>query len=786
MKNTKKCVAWLLLFSLIICSTLSGCGNDEKSENTITQGEWLAMINEAFGMYNYDSETPHIKVVKKNNPHFRDVQIAYEWGLIDEDSFDVDESINKGFVSKTLVEVVGEDSTKGMSADQLTQFANQEGYVTFSYEGKGDGKRTVNREDAIMSLGASKEKWLHCDYEKKEVLEAKEGVANLPEEGLTALDCNYDPEADCLIVPEEYARNLSGGSSYIAPAMSDAELGIGQNYDLGSDIGSSSADNEPDNPVQSNGVINGSQMGINTVTAHKVDNVEYKDGYAYIYNADEDVDIEEVVEDFEVSGSNQVADFSVTPVVDALGNRIYANGGMTEQTYRVVYNEDGDPMNLVPMNTSFSGSSKIEMGNTTVKLEVKKDSVSASVEYAEETDQDSNASVSGFFKLTLSNLYGDYNFKLLDLGNTAAVAHFDSKAEAGIKVSYKAKGLFAPAYSNGNGSFFSNFSRALLKDSKSKGAKSIKICTLPIVGTKGIYLGLDIKLKFEIDGSISVETQMNDAALGIKCQKGKPQIVHNLEPTVNVNVKANAKGLIYLGFNVTAIKPVIGLGCDIGLGCSFEQKMYLANEKNELVEQFTGGRSAEEADALKEFDFDGNRLDICQDLVTYGIWKIGLDDSGLLAKLLKAKKIAFSYEIWGKENAKIEELSGHWEDGNKVDKCTRKYNETEETENLGIGELLFIDKMSLNLQAGQTDTISVNTIPEGYTLEDVRFVSSDETVATVSANGTVQAVGAGRAEITVEIPDTSYKVTCTVGVKGNAEEPAETFVPLPDFTYQEF
>lgn len=779
MKNTGKYIAWLLLFSLIICSTLSGCGSDEKSKNTITQGEWLAMINETFGMYNYDSETPHIKEVKKNNPYFRDVQIAYEWGLIDEDSFDIDESINKGFVSKTLVEVVGEDSTKGMSADQLTQFANQEGYVTFSYEGKGDGKRTVNREDAIMSLGASKEKWLHCDYGKKEVLEAKEGVANLPEEGLTALDCNYDPETDCLVVPEEYAKNLSSGSAYIAPAMSDAELGIGQNYDLGFDVGSNGAEqetnNETDSPTQPGGAINGSQMGINTVTAHKVDNVEYKDGYAYIYNADEDVDIEEVVEELEVSASNEQPDFSVMPVIDAAGNRIYAGDGMSQQTYKVYMDENGNPVDVVPWQQTASSSIKVD--GVTVTLNVGKDNVSAELKYSE-------GDVTLSAKDTIKNISSDYKLNILDLNNAKCVVHFDNVMEQKAEVKIKKEGLFAPEYSNGNGGFLSNFSRAILKDSKSKGAKSIKICSLPLVGGGPAYLGLDVRLKFEFDGTISLETTTS-VDIGIKCNKGKPQIVHNIDREQELTVKTNLKALIYGGLNANLLgKNIIGVGLDFGIGCDYEQKMYLANEKNELLESCKGGRSLEEAESFKQSsDLGGNRLDICCDLQTYWIATIGLDSSSVIGKKLKNASI----DILNKENARIEKLSGHWEDGKNVgDKCTRKYNETEETENLGIGELLFIDKMSLNLQAGQTDTISVNTIPEGYTLEDVRFVSSDETVATVSANGTVQAVGAGRAEITVEIPDTSYKVTCTVGVKGNAEEPAETFVPLPDFTYQEF
>ena len=146
---------------------------------------------------------------------------------------------------------------------------------------------------------------------------------------------------------------------------------------------------------------------------------------------------------------------------------------------------------------------------------------------------------------------------MFDLKITVLKTDFDTVISSFIKVDYKKELISAPEYSNGNGKYFTNFKRAVLKDSKSKGAKSIKICSIPLVGN-GIYLGLDVRLKFSIDGTISVETNFN-TQMGIECKNGKTRLIKDINFNgFDVSVKANAKALIYAGFNVTAAGKCFG------------------------------------------------------------------------------------------------------------------------------------------------------------------------------------------------------------------------------------
>ncbi len=80
-----------------------------------------------------------------------------------------------------------------------------------------------------------------------------------------------------------------------------------------------------------------------------------------------------------------------------------------------------------------------------------------------------------------------------------------------------------------------------------------------------------------------------------------------------------------------------------------------------------------------------------------------------------------------------------------------------------------LDKSELSLYTGNTETLTAKVEPEDATNQNVTWQSSDSKVATVQ-NGTVTAVGAGEATITVQTQDGNYTASCTVTVT-KPEEP---------------
>lgn len=75
-----------------------------------------------------------------------------------------------------------------------------------------------------------------------------------------------------------------------------------------------------------------------------------------------------------------------------------------------------------------------------------------------------------------------------------------------------------------------------------------------------------------------------------------------------------------------------------------------------------------------------------------------------------------------------------------------------------------LDKTSLTLEEGQTDTLTATVEPDEADNKNITWSSSDETVATVDATGKVTAVNAGLATITVTTEDGAKTAVCNVTV----------------------
>ena len=76
---------------------------------------------------------------------------------------------------------------------------------------------------------------------------------------------------------------------------------------------------------------------------------------------------------------------------------------------------------------------------------------------------------------------------------------------------------------------------------------------------------------------------------------------------------------------------------------------------------------------------------------------------------------------------------------------------------------IILDKTSLELNKGESETLTATVRPDDATYKDVTWRSSDEKIATVDENGKVTGVAAGDAEITATAGD--MEATCYVTVK---------------------
>ena len=75
-----------------------------------------------------------------------------------------------------------------------------------------------------------------------------------------------------------------------------------------------------------------------------------------------------------------------------------------------------------------------------------------------------------------------------------------------------------------------------------------------------------------------------------------------------------------------------------------------------------------------------------------------------------------------------------------------------------------LSQPSINLKPGNTEALSVTFFPENAANKNVTWETSDETVASVNAQGVVTAIKPGNAIITAISNDGGERATCSISI----------------------
>ena len=191
--------------------------------DTITVGEWLSEVNSEFGMTTYESQDPYYETITADNAYFGDVQIAYEWGVIDsEDEIDVDAAVESEFAVKTLVNVANLEAVEGeevliKNADVLkyaeeVAVAVTNDIVELKKNGAFDNG-LISYDDAIALLAKVKEMWANQSFDVPEYdVEYTEEVNEID-------TTNYAIEDNVVTLPADV--NVAEGETIVLPQTAD-------------------------------------------------------------------------------------------------------------------------------------------------------------------------------------------------------------------------------------------------------------------------------------------------------------------------------------------------------------------------------------------------------------------------------------------------------------------------------------------------------------------------------------------------------------------------------------
>ena len=815
MKTLKKLLSLVLVVSMGTgLVSLTACGS--KSAEVITMGDFTSLVVEKFGIESYQSEEPHVASVGTDSAYFGAVQGAYEWDIIsEEDEYSVSSNLSKEYCAVMLTRAVGFDDVDGKTDEEIAQIAKDKGYITYDYRGHKDSKKNVSPEDAKASLDAAFEAFANHDFgapteditynDDVVVVGESEGYKWNGSSFVQSSETNDVSEFnnnDADSNDETTAENSSGeNTTNHSSNKSDRNSNQGNsqsnngNTDSGSENNTSSLSERAVYFPAANTIAIPAEMAENikegttyvapssdgTTVAYKAETVEYQDGYAIITNESAG-DFEDVVQEFKASGTF-TPDLTAGTVRDGLGN-IIGSGATTENVNKTFDNSTS----FLSTNSSNCGKNNFSIdfsvGDLKIKGSVSESSIKFSVSGTLWKNSDGG-------KATLSKSYEikdikpsyDYDYSWFKLHSAYASISYTTVDTTSAKFSYKKTGSFGPEYTNGNGKFLTNLKRAVLKDSNDKGAKSIKICSVPLIGGGVVSLNLDVKINISLSGEITLTLTVNNTK-GVRYKENSGiEFIKEEHKDKDLTIKAKLEITLYIGLSLRAIGfNLVGCGIEGGIGLEVSCIVHLADETNRQIDSISiegqdGGQCEDLFGSLNGMTYNHTaygslklHTDICFDVTTYWILKFTLDNS---CEFCKLTGISASHEFFNKKNGKIDELSGHWEDGVNVGKCTRKYDGAAEEETTESEEIfsrtgsLQINYNFMSLDIGESKKIEITAMPNGYEKTEVTFSSSNSKVAKVDSNGSVTAVEGGSAKIDVKTKDGKYVASCSIFVASN-------------------
>lgn len=776
-------LALILLLSTLASCSISSLKDDSVAgeDNKLTIGQWLTMVNDAFGMQSYTEETPYFKNVGTSNQYFTAVQIAAEWEVIDRNkSIDVNKSLNWETALVTLVNAGNFIDVSSNNADKIKYAIDN-----FDNSIKNDWmNKNISMEKAITLLSIAQEKWANKTYDKNvEELNYIDNVEDLSE----TVHTNYTIDDNTVEIPSELANGINDGDIYVLKSQ--------------------------ENPLERE--------------YYKAEKVSTSNGVTYIENSNEEVKLEDIVEDIKIQGT-AVPTSENTIIYDGNGNPINASQVINASL-------DGKHPNfnkLSAIKTGFSNSHTFDVQGNKVSLSYNLDGnldMKISVKTNNFLGKDSENKLIGeaSFEISKIKVTHDFDYGLFK-GLKYGLLKVDYETKTKFGVSYSkdfVDSVAAPPYSNGNGKFLTNFKRAVLKDQDGKGAKTIaskkviKICSLNIYNAAVAKICLDVNLNIGVDGSLSI-TLTHSGSTGVEYKNKNLRFIKTNKRSAEAELKAQIELTLSVGpalYLIGLKKKLIGLDVQMGVGAEASIKLHLADSERHLIEELSFDDCiAEDCEVFNSLQITANaesiqavakqqggiykaeagasvnlHVDTCFDVSAYGILKFGLSDNSFAASLLGGK-IKLTCTVFSSKNAKFFNYhvdNWDWKNGvmswgssandgackldyipfDKEGETNDKDNQENENQqnndnSVSFGEVLLLSEFRADINVGAKYSINITQLPNGYKLSDIVYESADKNIAKVDSKGAVEGLKGGVTTVKVKTKDGKFSTIISIFV----------------------
>ena len=280
---------------------------------------------------------------------------------------------------------------------------------------------------------------------------------------------------------------------------------------------------------------------------------------------------------------------------------------------------------------------------------------------------------------------------------------------------------------------------------------TIPICTIktPIPGVPLAYVNLTIGIKLYVSGKAEI-VLYNAHNIGFEVKNGNPRFFYEHDDDIDTIASASCKAAVAvnLGLDATSFR-LCDIELDGGLKAELKTTLHLYDSDFNETEIETDIAYS----TLEEVSKDNVNVKVCGDISLYWLLDAICNTS---KSILYKYGLTKTYHISNESNQVFGNLH-HIEDGKFVKKCTRKSKPVIKNKELGINSA---NKILLNtyaevLNVGQTFNIEILGLPQGYSINNIKYSSSDNSIATVT-NGIINTIKPGSAKINVHTSDNKY------------------------------
>ena len=475
--------------------------------------------------------------------------------------------------------------------------------------------------------------------------------------------------------------------------------------------------------------------------------IAYDDAYYRVVNCEytnqgilttlEQVNMEDVIEQFDIQGGTDL-EFNHAKIVDGNGNIVQEG---TEQSHSLSL------MSTSLINHTFDiNGFRIALKGTTSSLhaEVSKQLQVGGLLYA-------NAA--------LDNLHIQYKWDKDEdrIQYGYLKADFTTSENIGLR-----NGMYKELYgdfSKLNPKDFISTVQNIFQTKQEVITDTITLCTVKIPLPNAPMVSVVMKLNLNIYATGKAELSfVQNHVLGCEIRNGNMRIISDHSKQATASIRAETG--ITLGTNLALHafnQNIMDAEIDAGAKGYFHTKTYLYNEEGKAEPLDIDVQP----DLVEELSEGNPDIKVCTELNAYWLCNLKLNSSNSLAGRFGFGR---NIPIFSESNAPLfPKGKVTYENWMRVDHCSCEDREkVPNVEAIQVKKRITLKDYSLIAGVGVSARIQVSGLPEGYTVEDLIYISKNTDIAEVSLDGEVIGKKSGGTDILIQTKDKKHLVHCHI------------------------